>query len=113
MFSVAGIVDRPHRGSNVTKVRFSNDICRRVKTLMRQGSTRCDLIELPKKMTKVEALKYMMTLPEFSSRADQATLVETLESKTPRELRQRKPKATRANRKNTTTAQDLLDAVAG
>ena len=33
-------------------------------------------------MTKVEALKYLATLSEFSSASDQATIADTLEDKT-------------------------------
>ncbi len=40
-----------------------------------------DIVELPSEMTKIEALKYLATLPEFASPADQATIADTLADK--------------------------------
>lgn len=91
---------------------------------MRQGATRCDLITLPTEMTKVDALKYMMTLPQFANPADQATLADALNSRIPQPKgkRGRKPKEKdkhsieaikeRSRKKATTTSEDILAAVA-
>ncbi len=45
---------------------------------------RCDYVELPNEMTKVEACAYLLTLPEFQSPEDQALIQETLISKSPK-----------------------------
>ena len=77
-FKVAGIT--VHNGN--AKVRFTDDMVRRIKQFTKGGATRCDFVELPSEMTKVEALKYLATLPEFASAADQATISDTLADKT-------------------------------
>jgi hypothetical protein len=112
-FSVVGIT--VHNGE--AKVRFTHDLVRRVKQFSKGGATRCDFIELPSEMTKVEALNYMLTLPEFASPADQATINEALEdrSKAPRVVKA-KPSLeaikARARNKAATTTEDVLDAIA-
>lgn len=73
-FKVVGIT--VHGDS--TKVRFTDDMIRRIKQFTKGGATRCDFIELPNEMTKVEALKYMATRPEFQSPADQATIADCI-----------------------------------
>lgn len=73
-FKVAGIT--VHNGN--AKVRFTDDMVRRIKQFTKGGATRADFVELPSEMTKVEALKYMLTLPEFASAADQATINDSL-----------------------------------
>ena len=77
-FKVAGIT--VHNGN--AKVRFTDDMVRRIKQFTKGGATRCDFVELPSEMTKVEALKHLATLPEFASAADQATIADTLADKT-------------------------------
>ena len=77
-FKVAGITI--HNGN--AKVRFTDDMVRRIKQFTKGGATRCDFVELPSEMTKVEALKHLATLPEFASAADQATIADTLADKT-------------------------------
>ena len=76
-FTVVGITDH---GGNV-KVRFTDDLVRRVKQFAKGGASRIDFIELPQPMTKIEALKYMLTTKEFSSEDDQATIQDVLEDK--------------------------------
>jgi uncharacterized protein YoaH (UPF0181 family) len=41
------------------KVRFANDLVSRIKALHRSGHTDVNLVELPKAMTKLEALQYL------------------------------------------------------
>lgn len=112
-FTVVGITT--HNGDS--KVRFTHDLIRRVKQFSKGGATRCDFIELPNEMNKVEALNYMLTRPEFASPADQATINEALQDrvKEPKVRVKAKPSLdaikSRA-RKASTTAQDVLDAVA-
>ena len=74
LFSVAGIT--VHNGN--AKVRFTEDMGRRVKQFTKGGATRVDFVTLPNAMNKIDALKYLLTLPNFASAEDQATLTETL-----------------------------------
>ena len=76
-FTVVGITE--HNGN--VKVRFTDDMVRRVKQFSKGGASRIDFIELPNAMTKIEALKYMLTCKEFSSENDQATIQDVLEDK--------------------------------
>ena len=77
LFKVAGIT--VHNGN--AKVRFTDDMVRRIKQFTKGGATRCDFIELPSEMTKVEALKYMASHADFQSAEDQATIADTLSDK--------------------------------
>ena len=65
-----------HNGD--AKVRFTDDMARRVKQFTKGGATRVDFVTLPNAMNKIDALKYMLTLPEFASAEDQATINDTL-----------------------------------
>ena len=58
LFTVAGTAT--HNG--VTKVRFANDLVARIKILTKAGATDINLVELPKPMSKLEALQYLQTL---------------------------------------------------
>lgn len=69
-FKVVGIT--VHNGN--AKVRFTDDMIRRIKQFTKGGASRCQFIELPNEMTKVEALKYMATHSDFQSVEDQATI---------------------------------------
>ena len=55
LFTVAGTAT--HKG--VTKVRFANDLVARIKILSKAGATDVNLVELPRAMTKLEALQYL------------------------------------------------------
>jgi hypothetical protein len=73
-FKVAGIT--VHNGN--AKVRFTDDMVRRVKQFTKGGATRTDFIELPSEMTKIEALKHMQAHELFQSAEDQATISDAL-----------------------------------
>jgi len=77
-FKVAGITVH----GDVTKVRFTDDMIRRIKQFTKGGATRCDFVELPTEMTKVEALKYLQAHAYFQSPADQATIEDALADRT-------------------------------
>jgi hypothetical protein len=49
-----------HNG--VTKVRFANDLVARIKILTKAGASDINLVELPRPMTKLEALQHLQTL---------------------------------------------------
>ena len=74
LFTVVGIT--VHNGN--AKVRFTDDMGRRVKQFSKGGATRVDFVTLPNAMNKVDALRYMLTLSQFASAEDQATISETL-----------------------------------
>jgi hypothetical protein len=99
------------------KIRFTNDMFRRIKQGVKNKLTRCDFIELPSPMTKIDALNYMLTRPEFASPADKATIKESLYDKVPATPKVKAPAkpsldAIKARTRKTTTAQDVLEAVA-
>jgi len=73
-FKVAGITT--HNGNS--KVRFTDDMIRRVKQFNKGGASRIDLIELPNEMTKLDALKYLQTHADFQSPDDQALIGDAL-----------------------------------
>lgn len=73
-FKVAGITT--HNGNS--KVRFTDDLIRRVKQFSKGGATRIDLIELPNEMTKLEALKYLQAHADFQSPEDQALIGDSI-----------------------------------
>ena len=62
------------------KVRFANDVLR-VKVLAKHGHEDITLIELPNAMTKLEAVKFIKTLDEFSGVAAQAAIADYLDRK--------------------------------
>jgi len=56
MFTVAGTATNP---DGTTKARFANDMVARVKILSKAGCSNIDLVELPRAMTKLEALQFL------------------------------------------------------
>lgn len=73
-FKVAGITVH----GDVTKVRFTDDMVRRIKQFTKGGATRCDFVELPNEMNKVDAITYLQGHNDFQSPEDQATLADAL-----------------------------------
>lgn len=92
-FKIAGIT--VHNGN--AKVRFTDDMVRRIKQFSKGGATRVDFVELPTEMTKIEALKHLQAHADFQSAADQATLADSLAEKVKEaskgEVKVRTPKA--------------------
>lgn len=56
LFTVAGTATNPN---GTTKARFANDLVARIKILNKAGCTNINLVELPRAMTKLEALQYL------------------------------------------------------
>jgi hypothetical protein len=56
LFTVAGTATNPN---GTTKARFANDLVARIKILNKAGCTDINLMELPKAMTKLEALQFL------------------------------------------------------
>lgn len=59
MFSVAGTAKNP---DGTVKARFANDLVARIKILNKAGCADINLVELPRAMTKLEALQHLQTL---------------------------------------------------
>jgi len=55
-FTVAGTATNP---DGTAKARFANDLVARIKILNKTGCTDINLMELPRPMTKLEALQYI------------------------------------------------------
>jgi hypothetical protein len=116
LYTVVGIT--VHNGN--AKVRFTDDMARRVKQFTKGGATRVDFVTLPNAMNKIDALKYLLTLPEFASAEDQATINDTLSDREKEarkgevKVKAQKPSLdaikARGNKAKTTVA-DVLDAV--
>lgn len=117
LYTVVGIT--VHNGN--AKVRFTDDMARRVKQFTKGGATRCDFVTLPNAMNKIDALKFMLTLPEFASAEDQATITDTLSDREKEarkgevKVKAQKPSLeaikARGKAKSETTVADVLDAV--
>lgn len=58
LFTVAGTATQ----NGVTKTRFANDMVARVKILTKAGCTNINLVELPRPMTKLEALQHLQSI---------------------------------------------------
>jgi len=56
LFTVAGTAKN---SDGTVKARFANDLVARIKILNKAGCTDINLVELPKAMTKLEALQYL------------------------------------------------------
>lgn len=56
LFTVAGTATN---ADGTVKARFANDLVARIKILNKAGCTDINLMELPKAMTKLEALQYL------------------------------------------------------
>lgn len=113
-FDTAGIVTLDDR----TKVRYSNDMVHTFKKLTKYGATRLDLVDLPRPMTKIEALNYIMTLPQFSSPEDQALIEDSIDDREraikyskPAQLKPKMSLSDIASRPRTATVDDIIAAV--
>jgi hypothetical protein len=56
LFTVAGTATN---ADGTVKARFANDLVARIKILNKAGCTDINLMELPRAMTKLEALQYL------------------------------------------------------
>ena len=76
LFTVAGT----SKLDGEMKVRFANDVMR-IKVLAKHGHEDITLVELPNAMTKLEAVKFIKTVDEFSGVAEQAAIADYLDRK--------------------------------
>jgi hypothetical protein len=68
-FTVAGTATNP---DGTTKARFANDLVARIKILNKAGCSNINLAELPRPMTKVEALEFLASTGNFTGDAAEA-----------------------------------------
>ena len=59
LFTVAGTAKN---SDGTVKARFANDLVARIKILNKAGCADINLVELPRAMTKLEALQHLQTL---------------------------------------------------
>ena len=59
LFTVAGTAKN---SDGTVKARFANDLVARIKILNKAGCTDINLVELPRAMTKLEALQHLQTV---------------------------------------------------
>lgn len=120
LFKFAGIVTD---GKGRTKVRFGNDLVARIKVLVKAAkASRLDLIELPTPMNKIDSAKYLASLEQFSSSADQATIADALSMREAKLVKAAKIKTSTLSidgirrrgrpRKINVTVSDVINAVA-
>lgn len=76
LFTVAGTSAL----NGVTKVRFANDQMR-VKVLAKSGHSDINLVELPEAMTKLDAVKFIKNLDEFTNVVEQVAIADYLDRK--------------------------------
>lgn len=96
LFKFAGITVHTGGGTTRTKVRYGTDFVTRFKQLnnpkkiedKRLGicltPVRVELLELPEPMAKMDALRWLLTQPQFQSPEDQATIQDEIDNRTPR-----------------------------
>lgn len=66
-FTVAGIATCP---KGKTKVRYANNLQKRILTLFTNNFTDIHFVELPMPMNKTECCEHLLTLTEFSQYRD-------------------------------------------
>jgi len=76
MFTVAGTATNP---DGTTKARFANDLVARIKILNKAGCTNVNLVELPRAMSKLEALEHLNSLGTYTGDAAYAIANKTAE----------------------------------
>lgn len=126
LFTTVGITKHTAGSVVVEKVRYGTDFIRVIKMLNNPKKIwhtdskqnllpeRVDFIQLPNPMTKMDALNYLATHPEFQSPSDQALIQDAIFSRTPKAPRVKKEKPTigtlKQRRKNVTEL-DILAAI--
>jgi hypothetical protein len=109
-FTVAGTATNK---DGTVKARFANDLVARIKILNKAGCTAINLVELPREMTKLEALQYLTEQGITEGDAGYAVAAKLAEKSKIAKKGEVKVKATKAPTasKSKVTAEDLLDAV--
>jgi hypothetical protein len=127
LFTAAGITTHATHPASVTKVRFGTDFERICKMLNKDDKIEdrklgiflkaidVRIIRLPEPMVKLDALRYLLTAPEFQSPADQELIADTLADRQPRAKRVPRVKPTKAQPQalsaRAATVTDILAAI--
>jgi hypothetical protein len=109
-FTVAGTAKN---ADGTVKARFANDLVARIKILNKAGCTDINLAELPRAMTKLEALQYLTEQGITDGDAGYAVankLAEKAKLAKKGEVKVQAVKAP-AKAKSTVTAEEVVDAV--
>ena len=111
LFSVAGTA---RNSDGTVKARFANDLVARIKILNKAGCTDINLVELPREMTKLEALQYLTELGITEGDAGYAVANKLAEKSKIAKKGEVKVKAAKPVKKVTkaVTAQELVQAAA-
>ena len=108
LFSVAGTA---RNAEGTVKARFANDLVARIKILNKAGCTDINLVELPRAMTKLEALQYLTEQGITEGDAGFAVANKLAEKAKVAKKGEVKVKATKAKpAKKDVTAEDILAA---
>lgn len=78
-FKIAGV--STHKG--IVRLRLTNDLESRMKVLTKEANTDINLITLPSAMSKVDAVKYLLTQPAFTDNALTKACLEKVAGKKP------------------------------
>ena len=109
-FTVAGTAKNP---DGTVKARFANDLVARIKILNKSKCTDVNLVELPRAMTKLEALQYLTEQGITEGDAGYAVankLAEKSKLAKKGEVKVQAVKAPKAKAKSTVTAEELVEA---
>ncbi len=108
-FTVAGTAKN---ADGTVKARFANDLVARIKILNKAGCTEINLVELPREMTKLEALQYLTEQGITEGDAGYAVANKLAEKSKVAKKGEVKVKATKApaKAKSKVTAEELVEA---
>ena len=107
-FTVAGTAKN---ADGTVKARFANDLVARIKILNKAGCTEINLVELPREMTKLEALQYLTEQGITEGDAGYAVANKLAEKSKLAKKGEVKVKATKAPKaKSNVTAEELVEA---
>ena len=110
LFTVAGTAKN---ADGTVKARFANDLVSRIKILNKAGCTDINLVELPRAMTKLEALQYLTEQGITEGDAGFAVANKLAEKTKLAKKGEVKVKATKTSAKKATkavTAEELVQA---
>ena len=108
LFTVAGTAKN---SDGTVKARFANDLVARIKILNKAGCTDINLVELPRAMTKLEALQHLQTLGITEGDAGYAVANKLAEKAKLAKKGEVKVQATKAPKASTAKATVTADAV--
>jgi hypothetical protein len=111
LFTVAGTAKN---ADGTVKARFANDLVARIKILNKAGCTDINLVELPRAMTKLEALQYLTEQGITEGDAGYAVANKLAEKSKLAKRGEVKVQATKPAKKATksVTAEELVQAAA-